>query len=272
MNTLAVSSWSLSRHLPRERYIPAAQALRIEAFPVVARERFGVSAVEICQMHLESPNYSYLDKVNRGLAAGAVRVLNVPIDIGDISHPDPVARARDIETIKQWIKAAAYLGSPAVRVNSGVSATAAALPVTIQSYRALVSFGKGLNVRVLLENHGGMSNDPSVIARIIDGVNSFYYFRLSPDFGNWDPVIRHDGLRMMMPHAYIVHVKTYDFDEQGEQHQFDFAECMRIVRDADFQGPLSIEFEGDGDQFEGTSRSLDLVKRYLAGAVAASAR
>lgn len=265
MNSLAISSWSLHRHMPRARFTPAAYAVSVDKFPQLARDRYGVDAVEICQMHLESPKYGYLDKVVKGLASAAVRVVNVPIDVGNISQSDPAARAKDIETIKSWIKAAAYLGSPAVRVNTGKPDSESwNLGVTIESYRELVHFGKHMNVRILIENHGGISSDPTTILRIVRAVNAFYFMRLCPDFGNFDPVIRYDGLRMMMPHAYIVHAKTYDFDERGEQTAFDFGECMRVVRQSRFPGPISIEFEGEEDEFEGIQKSLDLVRRHLA--------
>lgn len=271
MNTLAISSWSLHRHMPRARFTPAAYAVSVDKFPQLARDTYGVDAVEICQMHLESPKYGYLDKLNKALAGAAVRVVNVPIDVGNISQSDPAGRAADIETIKSWIKAAAYLGSPAVRVNAGKPDSGSwNLDVTIESYRELVHFGKKLNVRVLIENHGGISSDPITVLRIVRAVNAFYFMRLCPDFGNFDPYQRYDGLRMMMPSAYIVHAKTLDFDERGEHTAFDFGECMRVVRQARFPGPLSVEFEGDEDEFEGIQKSLDLIRRHLAAPVAAA--
>ena len=152
-----------------------------------------------------------------------------------------------------------------MRVNTGKPDSSDwTLAVTIESYRQLVHFGKKLNVRVLVENHGGISSDPTIILRLLRAVNSFYFFRLAPDFGNFEPSTRYDGLRMLMPNAYVVHAKTYAFDEHGEETRFDFGECMRIVRDSRFPGPLSIEYEGEGDQYEGIAQSITLVRRHLA--------
>ncbi len=262
MQSIAISSWSLRGHLPRRNFVPTAYGLSIAEFPTLVRDRYGLGAVELCQMHLESPDYSYLEKVKRGLDKANVRVENMPIDVGNISTSDVQKRESDFGTIKRWIKAAAYLGSPAARVNAGTPDSPSwTIAAPVAAYRALVAFGKQMNVRILLENHGGISADPQHIRKIFEGVNS-EYFKLCPDFGNWDPVVRYDGLRLMLPHAWIVHVKTYDFDEQGGQPTFNFDECMRAVTESAFRGALSIEFEGEGDQFDGVEQSLALVRGY----------
>ncbi len=265
INPLAVSTWSLHRHLARPNYTPAAYRIDVTEFPAMVRDRFGVTNVEICQMHLESAKYSYLEKVRKALVAADVSILNMPIDVGNIAQADTAARMRDIELLKDWIRAAAYLGSPAVRINTGRSDTPFPdLPTIIESYRILTNYGKQLNVRVLIENHGGISSDPTNIMKILRGVNSFYYFRALPDFGNWEPEVRYDGIRIMLPFAYIVHAKTLDFNDQGEMTAFNFGIAMRLVKAADFRGPLSVEFEGEGDQYDGIARSLELIKHELA--------
>jgi sugar phosphate isomerase/epimerase len=43
---------------------------------------------------------------------------------------------------------------------------------------------------------------------------------------------------------------------------------MRIVAEAGFQGPLSIEFEGKGDQYEGIAASRDLLLTYIMAPIA----
>ena len=136
------------------------------------------------------------------------------------------------------------------------------LQITINTYRALVSYGKMVNCKILMENHGGISADPQNIAKIVQGVNS-NWFRLLPDFGNFEANARYEGLLTMLPLAAIIHAKTLDFDDAGNQTAFDFDLCMRLVARAGFQGPLSIEFEGQGDQYEGIAKSRDLLLRYV---------
>ncbi|MCL4552116.1 MAG: sugar phosphate isomerase/epimerase, partial [Candidatus Marsarchaeota archaeon] len=234
----------------------------------IARERYDIGQVELCQAHFESTKRNYLGRLRETVSRYDVRIINMPIDVGNISQLDRIKREQDLELITHWIDAAAYLGIPAVRVNSGHQpAGQENLDVTIDSYRTLVAYGKMVNCKILMENHGGISADPWNIEKIVYGVSS-NWFRLCPDFGNFEPAVRYEGLQMMMPFTALVHAKTLDFDEQGQQTAYDYDRCMRIVAETGFQGPLSIEFEGKGDQYEGIAKSRDLLLPYITAPIA----
>ena len=263
MNTIALSSWSLHRHLPRRGKAPTATPITLLDFIRIARERYNIGQVELCQMHFESTKHKYLDSIKAALGRYNVRAILMPIDVGNISQLDPVQREADIREVLRWIDAAAYIGIPAVRVNSGRQPEGKEdVQITIDAYRTLLSYGKMINCKILMENHGGISADPDNIAKIVQGVNS-NWFRLLPDFGNFSPDIRYEGLLAMLPLAAVVHAKTLDFDAQGNQTAFDFDLCMRLVARSGYQGPLSIEYEGEGDQYEGIAQSRELLLRYV---------
>jgi sugar phosphate isomerase/epimerase len=88
-------------------------------------------------------------------------------------------------------------------------------------------------------------------------------FRLSPDFGNFAPEVRMEGLRAMLPHAAIVHAKVLDLDENGEHPAFDLAACFALLRQSGYAGPLSIEFEGKSDERRGIASAKQLIERYV---------
>jgi sugar phosphate isomerase/epimerase len=266
--TLALCSWSLHRHLPLGGKAPDATPISLLDFIRIARERYGIGQVELCQAHFRSHKHRYLDTIKAALSRYNVRAITMPIDVGNISQLDPLNREADIREIMQWIDAAAYIGIPAVRINSGRQPEGQFdLQITINSYRTLVSYGKMINCKILMENHGGISADPDNIAKIVQGVNS-NWFRLLPDFGNFDPTTRYEGLQLMLPMAAVVHAKTLDFDEQGRQTAYDYDRCMRLVEQSGYQGPLSIEYEGEGDEYEGIAKSRDLILRYIGAAAA----
>ncbi|MCL4508034.1 MAG: sugar phosphate isomerase/epimerase [Chloroflexi bacterium] len=268
MSSLSLCSWSLHRHLPRGDKKPTETPISLIDFIRIARERYNIAQVELCQMHLESTKHSYLDKIKAAVTRHSVRIINMPIDVGNISQLDPEKRETDIQLIMHWMDAAAYLGIPAVRINSGRQPEGQEdLQITINSYRTLVSYGKMINCKVLMENHGGISADPWNIEKIVYGVNS-NWFRLCPDFGNFEPALRYEGLQTMMPLAALVHAKTLDFDAEGNHTAFDFSRCMRIIGESGYDGPLSIEFEGKSDQYEGIAKSRDLLLRYVAAPAA----
>jgi len=274
--TLAVSTWSFHKHMGalhateldehgQHRFIARhefPQDITLLDFPGFARERYGLRAVELCQMHFLASDKAYLDDLRGRIAEAGSQVVNVPIDVGNISEPDPKVRRHDLENIKKWMEAAAYIGSPCARVNSGRQPEGQEdIGLTIASYSELAEHAGKLGITLLLENHGGLSADPNNIIKLVEGVGS-ERFRLCPDFGNFDESIRYRALEMMFPYAVMTHAKTFEFDAQGREVRYDLDRCMKMLAASGYRGPLSIEFEGPGDQYEGVAKSVELLSRY----------
>jgi predicted dehydrogenase len=121
---------------------------------------------------------------------------------------------------------------------------------------------------VLLENHGGLSASPQAIIWLIEAVDALN-FRLCPDFGNFAPEVRDKGLRLMLPYAAVVHAKVHETDEQSAAA---FRHCLDLVRESGYSGPLSIEFEGKSDEYEGVTWARDLLASSLAESTPSRAR
>ena len=280
---IVVTSWSLHRHLPMAgtrrdesgvkrptqmarlgRTMDIKEPISIIDFPRIIRKRYSINKVELCQMHVLRQEPGYLAQVRGALEEAGVSVVNMPIDVGNISLENPDWRAEDIAEIKTWIDTAEYLGSPCVRVNSGHPQDAEHfdLQITINSYKELAAYCASKGMTVLLENHGGISADPRNIIKMVEGVAS-PAFKLCPDFGNFEDEVRYKGLKMMFPHAAMVHAKAHDFNEAGELDRYDFGRCMEIAKASGYDGPISIEFEGMGDEYEGIALLKALIERYL---------
>jgi len=251
---IAVSSWSLHREF--------SKGMDLLKFMEVCRQRFGINAVELCQMHFSSLDSSFLSKIKKKIVKYNLEVVNIPVDIGNISQVDEKKRRKDIEVLKRWIDIGKDLGSPSIRVNTGESKDRFALDRIILSYRELVDYAEKTGMKVLIENHGGVSNQPEAILRIIEKVSS-PNLGICPDFGNFPPEERYDSLQKLAPYAFLVHAKTYEFDSQGEEKTIDMSCCLDILRKVGYNGYLSIEFEGRGDQFQGVMKTKALLERYL---------
>lgn len=272
MLTLALSSWSFHRRLPYFGQGSWSQPhegpeLSVLSLPQISAS-LDITDVEICQAHLASTNPAYLDEVGAALQAAGCRVVNVPIDVGNLAEPAPEKRDGEIAQILPWIDAAYVLGSPAVRVNTGRSAAMAegqALEIVAQGYARLAAYCAERGMSVLLENHGGLSSTPQAITQLLAMVDAAN-FRLCPDFGNFAPELREAGLRAMLPHAAMVHAKMMDFDETGAHPAFDLDRCLNLVIESHYSGPLSIEFEGKGDPYEAVKHGRDYISARLTGA------
>ncbi len=73
-----------------------------------------------------------------------------------------------------------------------------------------------------------------------------------------------DGVFVVLPFAKGVSAKTYDFDDNGEQHLMDYKRLIGLVNESAFKGYIGIEFEGkEGDEAEGIRKTKALIEKYL---------
>ncbi len=295
-NQLCVSSYSLRQHLgPIHVMMRGAdgqktafewaqpQTMSLLEFPLQVRERLGLDAVEICQFHIPERTPEYLGRLKRALGSAGVRLINMPIDVGNISDANPSYREEDLAEIEEWMRAAAELGAAMVRVNASAPMAGgqlAPIEVTIESYRRLARVAASLSLQLLIENHGGITADPAVIVAIVEAVGPAQLKALV-DIGNFEPLLSmqmaimqgqeppevdatpvYGALAQIAPYAGLVHAKTHDFDAHGQPRHLDVVRALRVVRDAGYAGTISIEYEGNtGDAWENTRRTIALVEQ-----------
>lgn len=273
---IGLSTWSLRSHMGpmtlqfitdlgerHEWTTEDPEDVSLVDFARFAGSEYAISRLELTQVSFPSTEPSYLDELRKAAEAHGAIIQNIPIDVGHICEPDAKIRDEHMSEIKGWMDAAAVIGSLAVRVNTGPERDGSdALSLAVESYALLTEYAERLDMDVLIENHGGLSADPDMIIKIIESVSS-ERLGACPDFGAFEEDIRYDGLEKLMPFAKLVHAKSYAFDERGEETQIDYARCMEIIKRSGFDGVMSIEFEGDGDQYEGIRKTKELITRYL---------
>lgn len=293
-NQLCVSSYSVRQHLgpihvsmrgPDGQKAPfiweQPQSMTLLEFPQAVKSRLGIDAVEICQFHLPEHTPEYVAQLKQALDDADVALINMPIDVGNISDADDAHREEDLAEIEEWMRVAAALGAQMVRVNASGPLSAgplAPLETTIASYRRLAKTARSLGLQLLLENHGGITVDPHVIVQIVEAVGP--ELKTLVDIGNFEPLLGRqmaimqgqtppevdtssifEQIAIIAPYAGLTHAKTHEFDAEGKPQPLDVVCALRVVRDSGFTGPISLEYEGDvGDPWENTLRTKALVE------------
>jgi len=259
----------------------------ITDFPSEMRARTGISTTEICQIQVPDSTPAGIDALAASLEAAGVDVLTVPIDIGNIANPDPVRRSGYLQEIRRWIDIAARLGAPFARVNAGAPTGAPnnSRSALLESLSDLADHAGSVGVSLLVENHGGDSSDPDWLISVCEEIG-WERLGIILDTGNIEPMIsvavaRFAGhpvdeaaidfepvygmIERLAPYATIVHAKAYDVGDDGSFGPVDLRRALTIVRDAGFDGPISIEYEGAGpDVWDRTSRTVALVREIFA--------
>ncbi|MGB8705943.1 MAG: sugar phosphate isomerase/epimerase family protein [Gillisia sp.] len=178
---------------------------------------------------------------------------------GDLASPEESERNQAVDNHKKWVDAAQFLGCHAIRVNLfGSDSASVWKPASIDGLTKLAKYAADKKIEVLVENHGYLSSNSELLAKVIQGVGMPNCGTL-PDFGNfclrreggerWNaPCIkeypRYKGIEEMMPYAKAVSAKSYDFDKTGNETLIDYYRVLKIVKDAGYTGFIGTEYEG----------------------------
>ena len=145
-----------------------------------------------------------------------------------------------------------------------------ALPVLAKGCRAVTEYAAKKGIATMVENHGYFCQDSSRVASLIGAVNHPNFGALV-DVGNFfcadeDSAKATGNLAAMAKHVHAkdFHAKSGSGDNPGEGWFFSRAgnylrgsiighgnvpvrQCLRTLRNAGYDGPVSIEFEGMED-------------------------
>ncbi len=277
---------------PVHHELPYARLLELSDFPRRARDELGVDAIETVAFQFTGIDDPDIDRFGEGLRASGVTLLNVAIDAGDLLEPDDERRAAHIAEITEWIDRFAAIGARFVRVNPGspFGERHGEVPPA-HLVTALVALGRHARergARLLVENHGGPSSDPVWMNALLDAVGD-EHLGLLLDLGNFDALMLpmftalfggeafefdglyddvdltpvYAGIDALADRAELVHVKVHEVGEDGSIGAIDLEKALGILDAHGYDGPLTVEYEGQGgDPWEKVRHILDVTRRH----------
>lgn len=182
-----------------------------------------------------------------------------------------------IEQHKKWVELAAEIGCHSIRVNlSGEKDPKRWIDKSVEGLTGLCGFAKTMGINIIVENHGGLSSNGSLLAQVMKKTNLDNCGTL-PDFGNFciahsrgnDPTCEewydmYKGVAELIPYAKSVSAKSYDFDDNGNETKIDYAKMMKIVKQNNYDGYIGVEYEGSrlGEK-DGILATKNLIQRLL---------
>jgi len=225
-------------------------------FPKVAKNDFGLNGIEFVNTLFEVPTEGYLRRLKKNAEdLGVSMVLIMVDDEGDGCSPTSAARKQFVINHKKWIDAAVCLGCHAIRTNCRGPEKVdknEALKYSVETYNMLLEYAVPLNISVLIENHGGVSNDADWMVSLLKAVNSLY-FGSYPDWrqpsDSFDNV---DYLTKMLPYAGGMSYRNQPSEELT-------AKMIRLAKDSGYRGWYGIESSGR----EEIKKGIALLKKYL---------
>lgn len=263
---ISIAAWSWHRML-------FANKVKMIDLPRMAKEA-GATGLELVNSFFPSPQYTYLQQLIKVAKNEGIKILLIMCDgEGSMYSPDFKERKQAVINHRKWLDIAAVLGCHSIRCNVGYEQIDPdeAMKNAADSFYELATYAREYGLNVAIENHGGYSSDPKWLVGLMKMVNMDNFGTL-PDFGNFprDSQGKHtvdiyECVKAMMPYAKAVSAKTYDFDENGNETQIDFAKMLQVVFDAGYHKYIGVEYEGDRlSELDGIKATVDLLNRYKA--------
>jgi sugar phosphate isomerase/epimerase len=159
-------------------------------FPRIAREDFNLNGIEFVNTLFGVPTLEYLKTLKQRIAEYGVSPLLIMVDDeGDACAGTKEERRQFVAAHRKWVDIAHFLGCHAIRTNcrgpQAVDKTEA-LNWSAESYNMLLEYSRPSGISVLIENHGGLSDDADWVLALMKKVND-------PGFGTY-PDWRKPGL------------------------------------------------------------------------------
>ncbi|MCX6253929.1 MAG: TIM barrel protein [Bacteroidia bacterium] len=225
-------------------------------FAKIARNDFGLNGIEFVNTLFEVPTEGYLRQLKKNAADNGVTMVLIMVDDeGDGCSSTKEERRQFEINHRKWIDTANYLGCKAIRTNCRGPVNVSkeeALKWATETYQMMMEYAVPAKISVLIENHGGVSNDADWMVSLMKEVNNLY-FGSYPDWrqpaDNFDNV---DYLQKMLPYAGGMSYRNQPTEELT-------AKMIRMSKDSGYRGWYGIESSGR----EEIKKGIELLKKYL---------
>nr|HPM18972.1 TIM barrel protein [Bacteroidales bacterium] len=148
-------------------------------FPSVARKDFGLNGIEFVNTLFEVPTEGYLRRLKKNAEDNNVTMVLIMVDDeGDGCSPTREGRKQFDINHRKWIDIAHFLGCSAIRTNCRGPKDVnkdEALKYSVESYQMLLEYAVPAKISVLIENHGGISDDADWMVSLFKAVNNLYF-------------------------------------------------------------------------------------------------
>ncbi|MEI6845893.1 MAG: sugar phosphate isomerase/epimerase family protein, partial [Candidatus Firestonebacteria bacterium] len=172
---------------------------------------------------------------------------------------------KEITYVKKWVDVAFYLGAPVLRFFAGrpvpKEKREAGWKSLIYAVRECVKYAekKGIVFAVENHNHGGFISTSADYFRLKKAVKS-PYFKLCLDTGNFVDLYKSIG--RTLKEAPVVHAKLYKV-MSGKEKKLDYEKIFKLLKKNKYNGFLSIEYEGEENEFKAGKNSVKYLKRMI---------
>jgi sugar phosphate isomerase/epimerase len=185
------------------------------------------------------------------------------VDGAHTYEPEAEKRRANRAAAYRWLEVAEKLGARQVRIDAGgpEDMPDEIFEIIVTGYQDIIQRANDKGIEVLVENHWGPTTIPANVVRLLAAVDGL---GLLFDSNNWAAGMQQQGWEMCAPYARSVHIKTFEFDENGSDPTVDIPKVVRMLVAAGFDDVWGIEsVPRDGDEYGAIQKTAALIERSL---------
>ena len=206
----------------------------------------------------EVKRHAYL----RGVALTGTAVGN------NFALPKGEKLSEQIAYTKKWIDFAAIMGAPHIRVFAGAKPKdmneEEAVANCLASYQECLDYAEEKGVFLGLENHGGIVAEPANLIKMVQAAKS-KWAGINWDSGNFHTEDPYGDLAKIAPYAVNVQLKMDIEPKDKPKEESNVERVIQILRDANYQGWFTLEYERKDDPFVSVPPILERLRPLLVG-------
>jgi sugar phosphate isomerase/epimerase len=210
------------------------------------------------------PTRDFLLKLKRHAFLRGVELSGTSVG-NTFTLPGGEKRDQQIAHTKKWIDHAALMGIPHIRVFAGNTERQTfdiAKKNCIEALEECCAYAGEHGVMLGLENHGGIVAEPDALLDIIKTIQS-PWLGINLDTANFHTDDPYRDLARCAPYAVNVQLKTELQPKGAKKQPADLPRLIKILRDANYQGYLVLEYEAAEDPYTAIPRTLKELSALL---------
>lgn len=264
---LSLAAYSYRSFLPSSRgkkpTTTPKTTLTLEDF-IADCAKFGCEGTELTSYYFpEQPTPEYLRSLKALCFKLGLDVTGTAVG-NDFTHPaGSPEREEQISYTKRWIENAEILGAPVIRIFAGSvkkgQTVEEAHRLVVEAVEECCDFAGKHGVFLALENHGGLTEKPEGLLKLVRDVNS-PWLGINFDSGNFHSDDPYAELEQIAPYAINAQVKVVikrGDSKSAKSEPSDLKRLAKILRDVGYRGYVVLEYEENEDPREVCPKYLD---------------
>lgn len=242
--------------------------------------RMGFDGIELLLVQMSSEEHSHLMKIKKKAFHAGLPLMGFSTHQSFV-YPEASKRKENIDKTIHQMELAYKLGIPTMRLNTGRWGTSEnfdalmankGIEPTLEGYTEedgfkwvidaiaqLIPTAEKCGVVLGLENHWGIGRTAKAVKRIVNEINS-PWLKITLDTGNFLED-QYKQAEEMADQTYLVQAKTYYGEGKWYTLDIDYDRVGKIMRNVNYKGWISLEFEGKEDPMTAVPKSLELLRK-----------